>query len=111
MRSSPFEAQGKGAGPLLGRLVQNGFDGKVGAELLEGAEAQVVERNFWQMCERDSCHSGKFGGIEENEIVDEAGRERRAVQMGAGFEKDTQDLAVTELFQHGVEIDLTGARF
>lgn len=42
MGSSPFEARGKGAGPLLRAVAQNKFESHVGAKLLKGAEAQGV---------------------------------------------------------------------
>ena len=61
------------------------------------------------MHKRDCGVTGEFGGVKENEFVDESGGECSRVKVGSSFEKDTQEFAASKFLEDGCEIDLASA--
>jgi len=56
--------------------------------------------------ERNSARSHDFGSIEENHFVHNAGLQGGAIEFGSCFEEKIKDLALAELAENGMEIDM-----
>ena len=75
--------------PERGELQGQEFDGEVGAELLEGADAEFREVVNGTFAKGTPVLTGELRSVEEDQLICETRRESGAVELGAGFEKDT----------------------
>src|ERR1700739_746810 len=88
--SSEFFPECANKGVLSGRMraAKNCFQHDVGAELTDVADSHGRKSLSGGAHERHVGNAGDFGGVEEDEVVDDVGREGGGVEVGAGFEED-----------------------
>src|SRR5580692_4602726 len=77
-------------------VLQVGFDGNVGAECLSANFLQRRELEIRRDGEGHSRFARDFGRIKEKKLVDNSRSERCAIERGAGFEKDAEDIAAAK---------------
>ena len=53
--------------------------------------------------------AGKFGGVEEYKLVDEASGKSGGIESRPGFEQDAENFAAAKFLQYGGEINHPGA--
>src|ERR1700704_1244738 len=84
------------SGLALVDVLQIGFNGEIGAELLRANDAQLGKTEFRSEREGHAALTGDLRRVKDKKFVDDAGRERRAVQCRAGLEEHAQDIAAAK---------------
>ena len=86
------------------------FDAKIRADL---SNPQIL---YWRLIELGHVRQGhasfacNLWRVEKNQFVDEARRQRRAVERRPCLEKDAENFAPAQLGEHGREIDAATTR-
>src|SRR6267142_3688559 len=75
------------------------FDGYVGAELADGAYAQMRHWDCAGIDERNAGSGGDFWGVEEDQFVYEVGGQGGCVEVRACFEEDAEDVSAAEILE------------
>ena len=84
---------------------QVSFDGDVRAERVRANSLQWREVQIRRDGEGDARFACYFRRVKEKQFVNDSRREGRAIQRGASFEKDAENLSAAEFGENGSKID------